>query len=458
MPNAGDALLDASTFVRSSNLIHDKKVSASTVFCLSTLLDALAFQEDLYTLFPNRSNMYDRRERDAFSARLGRLGLHPKELTLPREMWSRIVRIENAAKDLDFVGIRWDREGCPVIDGSAVDPPAAYLSRNEFRYADDSKEAHAPEDPTYQMRSEIGGPFRSVYEKFGIRAEGRLFARFSKLGTNYVQDQYIREAICYLGFRSALYLSLATDYNLPYLPDSLRSHMLARGVPSDLKRIQSVAENTLLRLDSHLTERREGLLKFPELAAYPVSTPSVLAVVLQRAKSPETIIEEALQLRESKSATVLRAQLSKVQALLTESADKRAEAISELEKIDDFTQEVVREYYPAKSSRSTKMSIGRIAYQLFVSVLSGLISDGPVIRKGTVSTASFLASLDPEVFVKFLSRRRLVCIRDPLVEGNATRHVTAELERLFGGSLTSDELLLIRKLRKLPSQKVKDSG
>jgi hypothetical protein len=454
MPNPGDALLDASTYVRSSNLIHEGKVSVSTVFCLSTLLDAVAFQEELFTLFPNTSDIFGERERNAFTARLERLGLSPKELTLPKKIWTRIVRYENAAKDLDFGVIRWDKDGSPVIDGSAVDPPAAYFSRNEFQFAGDSREDHSPEDPAYQLRSEIGGPFRSVYERFGITAEGRLFARLNQLGTNFVQDQYIREAVCYLGFRSELYLSLAADYNLPYLPDSLRSYMLAKGVPAGLNRIQSVAQNTLLRLDSQISERRQGLRKFPELPPFPVSTPSALALVLQRAKSPDDIIPQALQLRESRAGTKLRGHLSKVQALLTESAGKRAEAASELEKADDFTQDVVHEYYPGKSPRSVAIPATKLAYQLFVSVLSGLISDGPAIRRGGVSTATFLSSLDTEKFVRFLSRRRLVCIRNPLVEGSVTRDVTTELKRLFGTSLSADELLMLRKLRRMPTQRV----
>lgn len=441
---AGDALLDASTFVRGSDIILGKKVSVSTLFCLSNLLDAIAFQEHLYTHFPEEGG------REELSEILGRIGVSPLDLAVPKKVRERIVDLRVNAKNLDFAITQCEEDGQLVIDDFVVDPAAAFLLRHEFRQTDESPPP-PPGDSRSPLWNEVRETFHSVYLNFDTDQERIFLDQLQQeLDVNDVQRQHLGEAVAYVALRTDLYLALSSANRIPYIPDALRSYMIAQAVPPSRKRIHSAAVNALRRLDANLVERRKQVLSLLELPAFPVSTPSVLALILQRSESPATIIDEAKQFRESKSASVLRRQLSRIQSLLTGPVDDTARATKEVERLKDYTQGVVREYYPVGTSGQQFTSVTKVSYLLFLSLLSGVLAGGGFIQRSATSATTFFGGFDVDSLMNFLTTRHFVCIRDPLVEGNITRDVQKDVQRLFGSSLSPDELLMLSRLRSPP--------
>ena len=156
----GGALLDATTFVRANQLVHDGLMGPTTLFALANLIDGLLLYDELNTLSPCES------DEPMFNEVLDDLGLSPTLLTVPAgkdgEM-EAVVRAENKGCDLQFALIRFDEDGHETLPAACADVAAATPFQQEIE--ESHNHGSADGSPTLEQRLNWEGKtrFRSMH-------------------------------------------------------------------------------------------------------------------------------------------------------------------------------------------------------------------------------------------------------------------------------------------------------
>jgi hypothetical protein len=443
IPIKSETLIDATTLVRAREMTNSGTLGFTHVLALSNLVDSLVLFDSIATLPPVDP------EDDSFRTVIDDLGIHPELYTISEETMNRVVNIENNARDLEFGVIRWNSDGEPRVPAKIVDPVVIPTFHAQFHAQ--SKEGTRLESPSlnYRLSTEVKKYFRSIYNSFLPEGEQKLVLSLLEPQTS----QYPFPGLAYLSFRTDLYMALAGAHNVPYMPDALRSSFILGGTTESYRRLLPAAKIVLRNLDASVDQRRAELNRLTEpLAAASTSTPSVLAYVLSRASSKEKLVDEAIVLAKDRSAGRFRTELLKLQEMILELPANTDAVRGQIERLSAVSEAFVRETTGDRKAGTRILDSQQFLLQGFVSVLGAILTGVSTWGAAGATTLNVLSSLSPTRLRDLLLRRSLAFLKDPILEANAGIGVQRELSRLFGKTLSDQDLLVLRSLRGLRAQ------
>lgn len=448
MASESDVLVDASTIARSYDLVNGGRPCAASLFALSNLLDAIVLQGKISTLAPVPSEFHP--GGPTFDQVLASLGLHPELLELSEESRNRIFSAVRAGRDLDFGVSSFDEDGNEFVPGSAVDPAAARLSQDiiqrDLRRGATSQNFTIDRFDGLQqsLGTEVKLYFRSVYELFHLNLEEEILENW--------EGRYgaIPFVICYLGFRSDLYLALSAYHDIPYSPDGLRTYLIASRTKATNLRIASIARTVVRRFEAVRQSEYQDLLDLGAPPAIDLHLPSILNVVLADVDSPRGIMDAARDVSVSSRATRIQTSFRTLRRLDPRFPDQRTELNKKLSELRTLINDMGAEHLGSKRGPLNPWRVSKYVLQGGVSVLGLILDSTPLAMAGMLSTLTLLSNLDPGLLRKALVRKSYSLLADPVSVRDGVLGTGAAIEKIFGSRLPDRELEVLLRLRALP--------
>ena len=254
----------------------------------------------------------------------------------------------------------------------------------------------------------------------------------------------------FLAYRTNFYVLLSAKYGLPYLPDAARSFMLRKVSSTFNQRTQDATRAAVRVLEGMELRYDRAVAQWLDLSVPNLRVPLLLTTVLATAGSRRDIIDEARSLSRSSSASKLRRYLDEVNSWMAGDHPDYGEAVERLAALVAASEEFYAEFgRRTPGSDRGGDSQGLIPNDLLSIGSSLLLTPGnPVAAiQGALKLASDVGRTN--LIERWLLRRQLLFLRDPVAIGRGRQEVDPLLERHFGRRLSGSEWSLLLEARGL---------
>jgi hypothetical protein len=450
----GGVLIDATSVVLATELIHSKKPSALSLFALSNLIDAAVFNDQVTTIRPHVDPL---RRYGTAKSRLP-LSIPLEELTVTKEERMLILRSSDIGK-MGLGLVKLDKYGHPFIPKDSVDsavtslaeglaPPRKTLPTNKVG-ANPSNVAfdpgdleEEPETGSHLFQSEILDSFGSLYSFLQWDEAVRVPVYDPADGSvvdSYDTGIHTGSIPAMVACRADMYLEIAAKLGLPYRPDGLRTRFINQTIPRAEKDAVDVVEVALGELDTATQERINGLNKRMRAKKFSTRTPLILNYVLDQAESPGRIFEVVRDLSSTVKVRATRRFLADLDQAVNgprEDPDRVANLMTQLDSLSvDMGKELRSEL--AGMTLRFSLTIGAdlaLSYEPLSVTLVNL----------------FHELAEPDLWEKisnWVSQRHLLFLKDPAGEGRSLHGLNKSVEKVFGAPLSSEELQQLLMLK-----------